>query len=71
VSEKSREHRMRVLQNQSKLAAERSVPAAQEPRDPQLRMPLIVEVKPGGIANQPPRRPRRKAAIDQPDLGKL
>jgi hypothetical protein len=62
---------MRVLENQAKLAAERSAPAKQEPRDPQLRMPLIVEVRPGERANQPPRRPRRKAAIDQPDLGKL
>jgi hypothetical protein len=62
---------MRVLENQAKLAAERSAPAAQEPRDPQLRMPLIVEVRPGGTAVQPSRRSRRRAAIAQPDLGEL
>jgi hypothetical protein len=62
---------MRVLENQAKLAAQRSAPAAQEQRDPQLRMPLIVEVRPGGNANQPSRRARRRSATEQPDLGEL
>jgi hypothetical protein len=62
---------MRVLQNQAKLAAERSAPAAPAAHDPQLRMPLIVEVRPGGSANQPSRRVRRRSTTDQPDLGEL
>jgi hypothetical protein len=62
---------MRVLENQAKLAAEQSAPAAREQRDSQLKFPLIGEVKRGEPAKQPSKRARRRSAGDQPDLGEL
>lgn len=61
----SREHAERVLEHQAKIAAEhaRGAPA----RDPQLNMPLIVEVK-SAVAKRPARRRRRKSGLAQPDL---
>jgi hypothetical protein len=68
---KSHEHRMRVLENQTKLAAARGVPAERRAADPQLRIPLIVEVKEPAGTKQRARRPRGKARTEQPDLGDL
>ena len=66
----SREHRARVLKNQTRIAAER-IDSDQDRRDPQLRMPLIVEVKQSSNEKRRARRTRRKSETDQPDLGKL
>jgi hypothetical protein len=67
---KSRDHRLRVLENLVKAAAEREDASRQEPRDPQMRMPLIVEVKSKPTAKQRARRsPRSRAG--QPKLGDL
>jgi hypothetical protein len=60
---------MRVLENQAKTAAERS-PADRNGRDPQLKIPLIVEVK-RSATKPPPRRTRRKQDTGQPNLGDL
>ena len=65
---KSREHRIRVLENQAKLAAEK---AAQPGSEPQLRMPLLVEVKCNAAAKPQPRRSRSRSRTEQPDLGDL
>ena len=65
----SREHRIRVLENQAKIAAERDA-SDRNGRDPQLKMPLIVEVK-RSDAKPPPRRSRRKQDVGQPNLGDL
>jgi hypothetical protein len=65
----TREHRMRVLENQAKLAAEHSA-SDRNGRDPQLKMPLIVEVK-RGATKPTPRRTRRKQDTGQPNLGDL
>ena len=69
---KSREHRVRVLENLTKVAGEREV-AAQggQGGDSQMRMPLVVEVKPGASAKPRARRSRGVALKDQPELGKL
>jgi hypothetical protein len=68
---KSREHRMRVLQNQMKLAAERGVATRVGHADPQMKMPLIVEVK-GNAATKPRvRRSRGGSRKGQPELGEL
>lgn len=71
TSSKSREHRIRVLQNLSQHAGERGAIARDEQSDTQMRMPLIVEVKGGGATKQRARRPRRGARKDQPELGEL
>jgi hypothetical protein len=68
LSSKSREHRLRVLENQAKLAA-RDV-AASGQRDPQMKMPLIVEVKAPEGARQRTRRARAKRPA-QPEIGDL
>jgi hypothetical protein len=60
---------MRVLENQAKTAAERS-PSDRNGRDPQLKIPLIVEVK-RSATKPPPRRTRRKQDTGQPNLGDL
>ncbi len=60
MSAKSREHRLRVLEHQAKLAAER----AATPAERQLKMPLIVEVK-DSPKKQRARRPRRTASTRQ------
>jgi hypothetical protein len=71
VSAKSREHRVRVLENLAKDAGERGVAARPGQSDPQMRMPLIVEVKGGGSTKQPIRRSRGGSRKDQPDLAEL
>jgi hypothetical protein len=70
LSSKSREHRLRVLENQARIATERGVPGQDRP-DSQMKIPLLVEVK--GSAGGRQRRPRstRKHQADQPDLGEL
>ncbi len=62
---KSREHRLRVLQNQVRLAAERASGAS---IDPQTKIPLLVEIK-SCPPKQRSKRPRTKSKADQPDLG--
>jgi hypothetical protein len=69
-SQKSREHRMRVLAHQARTAAEAAVPGPGQ-RDTQLQMPLIVPVKPGADARPTTKRPRRKPAARQPKLGDM
>jgi hypothetical protein len=66
LSSKSREHRMRVLENQARLAAERGAA-----NNPQMQMPLLVEVKSKADVRPTVRRPRRKARLEQPDLDSL
>ena len=63
MSAKSREHRLRVLEHQAKLAAERA-PVQSAQRDAQLNMPLIVEVK-DSPKKPRTRRTRRTAAARQ------
>lgn len=70
ISSKSREHRIRVLENLSKHAGLR-VSARGAQGDPQMRMPLIVEVKDGEATKQRVRRSRRGARKHQPELGEL
>ena len=65
----SKSHRLRVLENQAKLAAERDA-AAGKRRDPQMKMPLIVEVKAPEGARQRVRRSRSKRPA-QPEFGDL
>ncbi len=66
---KSLEHRMRVLENQAKLAAERAASSRNERADPQMRMPLLVEVKSAPATKRA--RARGRARASQPDLGDL
>jgi hypothetical protein len=61
---KSREHRIRVLEHQAKIAAEGATEAGAQ-RDRQLKMPLIVEVRAGEVKKQRSRRGRRAADGDQ------
>ena len=68
---KSREHRLRVLENQMKLAGASGVSAHGGPSDPQMRMPLVVEVKGGTATKQRVRRSRGRSRKDQPELGEL
>ncbi len=65
---KLREHRLRVLENQAKLAAQQ---AQRERPDPQMRIPLLVEVKSSPAAKQRAPRTRGKSRASQPDLGEL
>jgi hypothetical protein len=57
---------MRVLANQSRAAAE--LGAAGAKLDPQLKIPLIVEVKQNGGALPRKRRLRRPRDTEQPEL---
>jgi hypothetical protein len=70
---KSREHRIRVLENLAKHAGDRG--ARPEPggagQHQQLKMPLIVEVKGTPGTKQRVRRPRRKPQTDQRGLEDL
>ena len=68
---KSREHRVRVLENLAKVAGERGVAARAGQGDAQMRMPLVVEVKGGAATKQRVRRSRGGARKDQPELGEL
>ena len=64
----SREHRMRVLENQARLAAARDMPA--RTTGEQIQMPLLVEVKLGPVPKR--RTPRNsKPRAKQPGLGDL
>jgi hypothetical protein len=68
---KSREHRVRVLENLAKVADDSGVTPRAAQADAQMRMPLVVEVK-GNAATKPRgRRSRGGARKDQPELGKL
>jgi hypothetical protein len=69
LSGKSREHRLRVLENQARIAAG-EVSAAALDADPQMTMPLVVEVK-GSPAKQRRRRQRKRSKTEQPHLGDL
>jgi hypothetical protein len=69
-SSESRAHRIRVLENQEQIAAERDG-SGEITRDPQIKMPLIVEVKGSGNSGPPVLRPRRKSQTNQPELGDL
>ena len=71
LSSKSREHRLRVLENQAKLAADHGSPVKPRRGDPQLKMPLIVEVKATAGTKQRVRRSRGKPRTDQADFGDL
>ena len=66
ISSKSRAHRQRVLDNLAKCTAEREAAARNEP---QMRMPLLVEVKSGTGAKQRKQRSRGRSRKDQPELG--
>jgi hypothetical protein len=68
TSSKSREHRKRVLQYQARIAAECTA-SAESRRDPQMTIPLVVEVKANGSPKTPPRRARRSSGAMQPNLG--
>jgi hypothetical protein len=60
---------MRVLQNQARLAAERTAPSAGV-ADAQTEMPLLVEVK-SCPPKQRNRRARARSKADQADLGDM
>jgi hypothetical protein len=63
TSSKSREHRLRVLEHQARMATERSV---LERTDAQGRIPLLIEVKPGTVEKLPrARRARHKTHAKQ------
>jgi BRCT domain type II-containing protein len=63
---RSRDHRMRVLENQARQAAEAVGPAGHGD-DPQMRMPLIVEVKRTPTKERRRRSPAKPKA-EQPGL---
>jgi hypothetical protein len=69
LSSKSREHRLRVLENQAKLAAHDATASGQR-GDPQMKMPLIVEVKAQEGPRQRVRRSRSKRPA-QPEFGDI
>ena len=62
---------MRVLENLAKLAADRGARPEPAGADPQLKMPLIVEVKRAVGAKPRVRRVRRMSRADQQDFGEL
>jgi hypothetical protein len=64
IFSKSREHRLRVLEHQARVAAERS---AQAQSEPQRKIPLLVEVKPAAVVEKLPRagRGRTRARAKQ------
>ncbi len=65
ISRSDRDHQRRVLDHQEKSAAARA--AAQGKSDPQLKIPLIGEVRhPGAAPAAKPPRPRGKRAADKP-----
>ncbi len=70
LSSKARDHRRRVLEHQEKLRARDHAPQS-EPADPQLKIPLIGEVKrdEGVVARK--RKLARTRKPDQPKLGDL
>jgi hypothetical protein len=62
ISRDAAEHRRRVLEHQQKVAAK-----APTPSEPQLRIPLIAEVK-RAKTDQPPKSKRRRKTTVQPRL---
>ncbi len=70
-SSKSREHRVRVLENLAKVAGGQDVPPRAVQRDVQMRMPLVVEVKSSAATKQRVRRARGGTRKNQPELGEL
>ena len=63
----SRDHRQRILDHQEKIEAEQRAPLL-PPSDPQLKIPLIGEVR--RAEPSPPKRQRRRAKTHvQPTLG--
>jgi hypothetical protein len=66
---KSRDHRLRVLENQARVAAERQA-TAELGAERQMTMPLIVEVK-TSPATQRARRSRKRRKAEQPLLGDM
>lgn len=61
-------HRRRVLEYQAKASTEQTVPIP-GPSDPQLKIPLIGEVKRSDGSTQPKRRRPRGQKHIQPELG--
>lgn len=63
----AKDHLRRMLEHQEKVEAEQQI-SNPKPADPQLRMPLIGEVRP--LQPVPSKRPRsRKKTFTQPRLG--
>ena len=62
---------MRVLENQMKLAAGHDATGERRDPDPQMKMPLIVEVKGSAGTKQRARRARGKPRADQSEFGDL
>ena len=69
VSDKSRDHRLRVLENQKRIAA-KDVASVGPEGDPQMTMPLIVEVKTNPVRSRG-RRLRKRSKGEQPSLGDM
>jgi hypothetical protein len=61
-------HRRRVLEHQAKVEAERSTPHTSS-SDPQLKIPLIGEVRRSDEMIEPTRARQRSRKRAQPDLG--
>jgi hypothetical protein len=70
ASPKVGDHRRRILEHQEKVEADHRTPQPERPPEPQLRIPLIGEVR-----RPEPAAPKRKrsgaAKPIQPDLGKF
>ena len=69
ASPEVRDHRRRILDHQEKVEAEQRTAAAQ-PSEPQLRIPLIGEVRRPEPATPKRKRSRAKKPV-QPDLGEF
>jgi hypothetical protein len=61
-------HRRRVLEHQAKVEADRSTPVPAS-SDPQLKIPLIGEVRRNEEVAEPKRSPKRSRKQAQSDLG--
>jgi hypothetical protein len=70
LSSKEREHRMRVLENQERIAA-RQVKAEKTDPDAPMRIPLIVEAKGSHTLKPRPRRTRTNREAHQSELGEF
>lgn len=70
ISRDQREHRLRVLEHQRKLAADQAAPSGRQ-ADPQMKMPLIGLAKPPGEQGRPTPKRLRKRKGEQPKLGDL
>jgi len=67
ASREVRDHRRRILDHQERMEATPRTPAA-EAADPQLKIPLVGEVRRPKLSPPPRRRPRTKKPV-QPQLG--